>query len=77
MVLAHACVCGLKLLVYEALSCWCMRPQATGVAGVLRMVLAHALHNEGDLSQDADDVSTARLVLSEARLGIRPSATSV
>jgi hypothetical protein len=24
-------VCGVKLLVYVALSCWCMRPSATSV----------------------------------------------
>jgi hypothetical protein len=27
-------VCGLKLLVYEALSYWCMRPEAADVCGL-------------------------------------------
>jgi hypothetical protein len=25
----YKCVCGLEVLVYEALSYWCVRPQAT------------------------------------------------
>lgn len=35
--------------------------------GLLRMVLAHGLHNESDLCGDADDISIA-LVLPEAHL---------
>jgi hypothetical protein len=35
-------VCGLKLLVYEGLSYWCMRAEATSVCG-LKLLVYEAL----------------------------------